>query len=1112
MNLSIENEINGPAVQQLQIFRHAASLLSSSLEFEQTLSNTISACLPALGDFGFFDVVTGDNVRRTARAHLDPNTETILLPTQWIRQEHTDMNLCALSTGLPAVHNNIDDAWYRKIAVNDEHLAVLRTLAFSSMMTVPMRFGDELIGALTLFMARSGRSYAQADVEFAMELAALAAPVVVNVRLLEKQRAAAAALRVSEERLRLATDAGNIGIWDWDVSTNTIAWSDNVYAVHGLEPGRFGGRVEDFFALIHPDDRETLTQQIESALHDKDVFAAEYRTVFPDGSTRWLSTQGHLYRNPDNVATRMVSAIIDVTERHRVEERLRLLDAINEATRAAADPKAIMEITTRLLGEHMGVTRCAYADLESDNDHFTIRHDWKIEGAISTVGEYSLDLFGSRAATGLRQGHTLIIRDVDRELPAHDGANMFNSIGIKAVIACPLIKQGRLLALMAVHQAAPRNWTPDDVALVEEVVDRSWVHIERVRAVAELRNSEAHLTSIFKQTAAGIAEGDLMGRITNVNDRYCQILGRGREELIGRFIQDLTHPDDLSANMVLFKAMLENGIPFDLEKRYLRPDGTQVWCSTTVSLIRAADGKSADNVLAVVLDVTERKHAEQKLKETARRLQFTLEAAEIGDWDLDLRNDTAFRSLRHDQCFGYTEPVAEWGFEIFIRHVYPDDREFVAQQFARALAESKDWHFECRVVWPDQSIHWIAAHGSVYQIDAVPARMSGIVFDITERKQAEEELRNADRRKDEFLAMLAHELRNPLAPIGSAADLLRLARPNEERVKQTSEIISRQVGHMTGLIDDLLDVSRVNRGLVTLNKTVLDTKRVESDAIEQVRPLIEARRHHLAVHTPPEPALIQGDQKRIVQIIANLLNNAAKYTPEGGNIVFSTEVSDAHVVFIVVDNGIGMAPDLVARAFELFTQGVRTSDRSQGGLGLGLALVKSLVELHEGQVTATSPGLGKGSRFCVSLPRLKEPDEASGHQQNAAITDASARKRKILVVDDNVDAAQMLALFLETLGHRVFVEHESERALDRARIESPDVCLLDIGLPDMDGNELARRLRALPETADAVLAAITGYGQGQDRSSASGAGFDHHFLKPVDTARLAALLNDVGKH
>lgn len=405
-------------------------------------------------------------------------------------------------------------------------------------------------------------------------------------------------------------------------------------------------------------------------------------------------------------------------------------------------------------------------------------------------------------------------------------------------------------------------------------------------------------------------------------------------------------------------------------------------------------------------------------------------------------------------------------------------------------------------------------------ISAAPIRNSGggieggvvAVMDITDRVKAEEALKDANRRKDEFLAMLAHELRNPLAPISAAAELLEVGQLDETRIKQTSAVISRQVSHMAGLVDDLLDVSRVTRGLVVLEKRKVDVKRVVADVVEQVRPLIEAREHNLTVHTPPEPAFVLGDHKRLVQILANVLTNAAKYTPPRGQISLGMEVDGDHIKVTVTDNGVGMEAELLTRAFALFAQAKRSSDRSQGGLGIGLALVKSLVELHGGHVTAHSEGTGKGSRFTICLPHLKERVEPSGKEPRTAKSIATDGALKVMVVDDNVDAAELLALLVETLGHKVIVEHDSRRAIECARTERPDVYLLDIGLPDMDGNELARRLRAQPETAGAMLIAVTGYGQEQDRLSALSAGFDHHFVKPVSASKIASVLNSIYRH
>jgi CheY-like chemotaxis protein len=352
-------------------------------------------------------------------------------------------------------------------------------------------------------------------------------------------------------------------------------------------------------------------------------------------------------------------------------------------------------------------------------------------------------------------------------------------------------------------------------------------------------------------------------------------------------------------------------------------------------------------------------------------------------------------------------------------------------------------------------------------------------------------------------------LRNPLAPIGAAAALLKMGKSDTARVRQTSEIISRQVAHMTNLVDDLLDVSRVTRGLVTLEQAPLDMGHIINDAVEQASPLIRNKGHALTLQLCPGVTTVMGDNKRLVQIVSNLLNNAAKYTPAGGAIVLRTEVDEAMVYLTVSDNGIGIERALAARVFDLFTQAEPTPDRSSGGLGLGLALVKNLVELHGGAVSCTSAGAGMGSTFRIALPRLAAVTLRASPA--AAAAPARGAARRILLVDDNVDAATMLGMLLDASGHAVTVVHSSSRALESVAVDHFDACLLDIGLPDMDGNELARRLRTDPRAAGCKLIAITGYGQQCDRENTSAAGFDHHLIKPVDMHKLLALLDGMGE-
>lgn len=371
-----------------------------------------------------------------------------------------------------------------------------------------------------------------------------------------------------------------------------------------------------------------------------------------------------------------------------------------------------------------------------------------------------------------------------------------------------------------------------------------------------------------------------------------------------------------------------------------------------------------------------------------------------------------------------------------------------------------------------------------------------------QHKRAEKQLREADRRKDEFLAMLAHELRNPLAPISAGAQLLQSGHASEAAVQRTAGIIVRQVNHMTRLVDDLLDVSRVTRGLVTLTRVPLDVAKIVADAVEQVEPLIKSRQHRFELTLPSAPLTVSGDHKRLVQVLANLLNNAAKYTPPSGAIKLVARADGSNVKLTVSDNGIGMAPELRGRVFDLFAQADRNPDRSQGGLGLGLALVKSLVELHGGDVAASSDGEHQGSTFCITLPATQRQPDTPLPVRSAT----PARQLRVLVVDDNIDAAQTLQLLLEAGGHHVTVAHTALAALEAAQASAPALCLLDIGLPDISGYDLARGLRALPHTAPATLVAVTGYGRREDRELATAAGFDHYFVKPVDVDALLALI------
>lgn len=373
--------------------------------------------------------------------------------------------------------------------------------------------------------------------------------------------------------------------------------------------------------------------------------------------------------------------------------------------------------------------------------------------------------------------------------------------------------------------------------------------------------------------------------------------------------------------------------------------------------------------------------------------------------------------------------------------------------------------------------------------------------------EARQAIEEKERRKDDFLAILAHELRNPLAPITSGASLLKVFAHDEKRLHSISEIIGRQANYLNGLLDDLLDISRITRGLIELKAEPQDMEQVIADAIEQVNPVLHSYNHLLKVHAPPTKVSVVGDRKRLVQVIANLLHNAAKYTPPGGSIAVTTALTKDEATITVEDNGIGMTPELAASAFDMFAQGSPASGHLAEGLGLGLAVVKRLVELHGGNVSCSSEGPGKGSRFTVSLPLLADVDSTVKQPETETEIDPVADKSglKILIVDDNADAAELLGMVLKIYGHEILIEHQPEHVPNLARSELPNACLLDIGMPGINGNELARRLRNQPETANVLLVAITGYGQERDIQESRAAGFDHHITKPVDVEKLLGI-------
>ena len=642
---------------------------------------------------------------------------------------------------------------------------------------------------------------------------------------------------------------------------------------------------------------------------------------------------------------------------------------------------------------------------------------------------------------------------------------------------------------------------------------------QRALASAELAETEGRrLQAVLEAVPVAIIVADAGGRLVRMNSANRALWGDhplstgvdGYAEWKGWWADgSARHGQRLQPrDWAMARALCGEASPRDIIE--IEPFGRPGVRRTIINhgaAVRDARGEIIGAVVAQ-LDITDSARLQAALRDSEAKFRTIADAMPQMVWSTRADGHHDYYNQRWYEYTGAREGATDgtaWN-DMF----HPDDRERARERWQHSLESGEPYEVEYRLRHHSGQYRWTLGRALPVRDDKGGIiRWMGTCTDIHEQKLIQDALRESDRRKDEFLAMLAHELRNPLAPISSAAELLARIGHDPARIAQIGGIISRQARHMTGLIEDLLDVSRVTRGLVSLNRVEVDIKPAIAEAMEQVRPLLEARGHRLETHLDSAHALVLGDRKRLVQVIANILTNAAKYTPNGGHIVLRLDTDEDEVTIAVRDNGIGMSAGLLERAFDLFTQGERSADRTQGGLGIGLALVQSLVRLHGGTITAHSAGEGRGSEFVVRLPRHAAQDrERQPAARGIAPADAGTALR-ILVVDDNIDAAQLLAMVLEQAGHAVQVEHQSMQALQRARQFLPQVCLLDIGLPDIDGTELLQRLRRLPGMDAACFIAITGYGQPQDRAAALAAGFHRHLVKPVDTGELLALLADL---
>lgn len=503
---------------------------------------------------------------------------------------------------------------------------------------------------------------------------------------------------------------------------------------------------------------------------------------------------------------------------------------------------------------------------------------------------------------------------------------------------------------------------------------------------------------------------------------------------------------------------------------------------------------------------------ELAVRETTARLRLALQAADAGLWEWDLRTNANFWSDEVWPLYGLEPHSCEPSYENWRQTVVPEDRARAEEMMLEAARQGTVLNTEWRVRKRDGSLRWLMSRGQPVRDDAGQiVRYMGIVVDITARKVAELELREADKHRTDFLAILSHELRNPLAPIRNSLFILERAIPGSEQALRAQGIINRQVGHLGRLIDDLLDVTRITRGKIQLQRECLDLQELAVRTAEDLRSTFAKNQVRLEVLTPPGGVRVNGDQARLAQVLGNLLQNSAKFTEPGGQTTVEVGADDVRrlAVLTVRDTGRGIAPEVMPRLFAPFAQADATLDRTKGGLGLGLALVKGLVEMHGGTVRGESEGIGKGATFTICLPL------APSTAPTAAPPEPPPRERaapgRVLIIEDNSDTATTLREALELGSHEVAVASNGPDGIEKARAFRPDVVICDIGLPEMDGYEVARRMRADPALRGAGFVALTGYAQPEDVEKAQEAGFDAHVAKPPNMEALEGVLVRVGR-
>jgi len=897
--------------------------------------------------------------------------------------------------------------------------------------------------------------------------------VIALTRDVTDQKRGERDLRDAEARLRQALAAARMVAWQYDPAAGTVTASDNAGEVFGLPPGTTLADIHQGIGLVHPGDAERYRATLARAVAECGSYQCEYRVVRPtDGGVVWAEERGQATAAGPGQAALVSGVTLDVTARKLAEEQFHTLADNIPQLAWMARPDGHIYWYNRRWYEYTGTTPEAQQGW-----------DWQ---SVHDPAELPKVLTRWRASIASGQPFDMVF-----PLKGADGE--FRPF---------------LTRVMPVKDDAGRvtQWfgTNTDVSEQQALQDA-------------LREGERFTTRLLDASPSVVYVFDLAARRTAyINARVGAALGLTAEAVTAAgvgFLADRVHPDDQPGlrDHIDRVAGLPDGDLLAVEYRVRHADGGWLWFASRDAVFTRHPDGAARQVLGVATDVTERKRAETLLTVSEVRYRRLFETAKDGILILDAGAATVT-----DANPAVTELLGFSRAELLGKSLW---QVGLVKDAAAGEAAARELRQSLYLRHDDVPVATKAGGRiSVETVFNVYAEGGAAVIqcnvrDVTERKRLGDSLRRqaadlseADRRKDEFLATLAHELRNPLAPIRNGLVLLRLTEVSPKAARAL-DMMDRQLRHLIRLVDDLLDVSRISRGKMNLSLGRVELGELAAAAAEDARAVVEQAGHELAVALPAEPVFVDGDPTRLAQVVTNLLSNSAKYTHRGGRVKLAVGRENGSAVVRVADDGIGIPAAMLGRVFDMFTQVDRALEKTTGGLGIGLSLVKGLVEMHGGTVEARSEGEGRGSEFVVRLPAAlaAAPGPAAIEPEAAA----PPARRRVLVVDDNTDAAESLGELLTLLGHEVRTAHDGEAGVEAAEAFRPDVVLMDLGMPKLNGYEAARRIRGRPWGGGAFLVALTGWGQDGDRRQSAEAGFDTHLVKPVNPAALVKLLADL---